>query len=310
MKILITGATGYLGSTVARHLIQAGKNVVRTGRRKSSSDKSQYISRELRSNTDWSDVLKGVSHIVHTAARVHVLNERSKDPLEAFREVNVEGTLNLARQALQAGVKRFIFISTIGVNGSKTIKGNTFSENDIPHPHNNYALSKWEAEQGLAKIAAGTNMEVVVIRAPLIYGPNAPGNFGRLIKLVKLGIPLPFSNVKNRRSLIAIDNLVQFISLALSHPFAANKTYLVADDELLSTPEILRSIAAFNHKKLFLMPFPVFLMRLLAKLLGKENISESLFCSLVIDNGKARKELNWRPSKTMAQQLGHLSEKE
>jgi nucleoside-diphosphate-sugar epimerase len=232
---------------------------------------------------------------VHLAARVHVLHYAVEDPLAAFRAVNVGGTLNLARQAICAGVKRFVFISSIGVNGSQTTKGKSFSESDKPKPHNAYALSKWEAELGLLQIADETGLEVVIIRPPLVYGANAPGNFGSLLRAVKLGWPLPLGTVRNQRSLVALDNLVDFIITCITHPLAANQTFLISDGQDLSTTELVRGMALAASVPARLLPVPVWALELAGRLLGKGDAVQRLCSNLQVDISKARSLLGWVP---------------
>lgn len=210
---------------------------------------------ELGSDTDWSPVLFGVDVVVHCAARVHVIHETASDPLLAFRRVNSTGTLRLARQAANAKVRRFVFLSSIGVNGAET-HGTPFGADDVPAPHSPYALSKYEAEKGLYDIARGSDMEVVIVRPPLVYGPGVPGNFERMMRLLWRGFPLPLGAVQNRRSLVALDNLVSFISLVASHPAAGNKTFLVGDREDVSTAQLFRRVAKALGKRALLFPVP------------------------------------------------------
>jgi nucleoside-diphosphate-sugar epimerase len=223
------------------------------------------------------------------------MHEATADPLAAFRAVNVEGTLNLARQAVGAGVKRFVFISSIGVNGSQTTSGKPFSESDKPRPHNAYALSKWEAERGLMQIADETGLEVVIIRPPLVYGSNAPGNFGSLMRAVRRGWPLPLGAVHNQRSLVALDNLVDFIITCISHPEAVNQTFLINDCQDLSTTELVRGLAQVAGVPARLLPLPVWVLELAGRLVGKGDAVQSLCGNLQIDSSKARKVLGWKP---------------
>jgi nucleoside-diphosphate-sugar epimerase len=244
---------------------------------------------------DGATVLRQTRVLVHLAARVHVMHDVAADPLTAFRAVNVAGTLNLARQAVEAGVKRFVFISSIGVNGSQTLRDKPFSESDKPNPHNAYALSKWEAEQGLMQIADQTGLEVVIIRPPLVYGANAPGNFGSLLRAVNLGWPLPLGTVRNQRSLMALDNLVDFIITCTTHPEAANQTFLISDGQDLSTTELVRAMARAAGVPARLLPVPVWVLELAGRLVGKGDAVQRLCGNLQIDSSKARKILGWNP---------------
>jgi len=236
-----------------------------------------------------------------------VMNESVADPLAEFRRANVEGTLNLARQAVAAGVSRFIFISSIGVNGSETVSS-PFSESDQPNPREPYAISKWEAEEGLMNLAAETGMEVVIIRPPLVYGPNAPGNFGRLYRLIQRGFPLPLGAIHNRRSLVALSNLVDFICVCLNHPAAANQTFLVSDGEDISTTDLLRRMAHALHVPARLVPVPQGLLEWGAKMLGREDLSQRLCASLQVDISKARTLLGWQPPVTVEAALRSTAE--
>ena len=223
------------------------------------------------------------------------MHDTEVDPLAAFRAVNVDGTLNLARHAVQAGVKRFVFISSIGVNGSQTAVGKPFSEIDKSKPHNAYALSKWEAEQGLLRIAAETGLEVVIVRPPLVYGCKAPGNFGSIARAVQRGWPLPLGAVHNQRSLVALDNLVDFIVTCITHTQAANQTFLVSDGQDLSTTELVRGMAQAAGVPARLLPVPVWALQAGAALLGKGDAVQSLCGNLQVDISKARTLLGWLP---------------
>ena len=250
---------------------------------------------DLSSQTQWQPVLAGVHAIVHTAARAHVLHDRAADPLAELRRVNVAGALRLAEQAAEMGVRRFVFVSSIGVNGVQSPPGKVFSEVDQPNPHNAYALSKWEAEQGLLRIAAKTGMKVVIIRPPLVYGPGAPGNFGSLMRWLRRGIPLPLGAIHNQRSLVALDNLVDLIVTCLTHPAAANQTFLVSDGEDVSTTELLRRMAQALGCPARLIPVPASWLKLAAALVGKQDVAQRLCGSLQVDIEKTRRLLGWTP---------------
>ncbi|MDQ6990296.1 MAG: SDR family oxidoreductase [Mariprofundaceae bacterium] len=306
MKALITGATGFVGGAVARQLdMKNDIQVVAAVRSQSDSllqSVQQFVVGNLSTTTDYVAALSGVDVVIHCAARVHVMNDDSQDPLTEFRKENVEGTLNLARQAADSGVKRFVFISSIKVNGEAT-NDRAFTPNDTIQTHDPYALSKWEAEQGLFKLAEITNMEVVVIRPPLIYGLGVKANFKKMMQVVEKGLPLPFGAVHNQRSLVALDNLVDFICLCTKHPKAANEVFLISDGEDVSTTELLQKVAKAMDKKVRLIPVPVSFMRFVAKLLGKDDVADRLFRSLQIDSLKAGKLLDWKPVITMDEQL-------
>ncbi|WP_408698867.1 NAD-dependent epimerase/dehydratase family protein, partial [Acinetobacter baumannii] len=238
--------------------------------------------------------LDDIHVIIHLAGRAHILNEKVKDPLQEFRKVNVEGTLELAKQALENKVKRFIFISSIGVNGSST-NGKAFSEQDVPQPHADYAVSKLEAELALQKLFEGTETELVIIRPPLVYAAHAPGNFARLLKLASTNIPLPFIGVNNKRTFVALENLVNFIECCITHPLAKNELFLIADTESLSTKQLVTYLRQGMQKKANLIYIPHFVMKLGALGIGKIKLYEQLFGSLEVDSSKARTLLGWQP---------------
>ena len=245
--------------------------------------------------TPWIEALSRVDLVIHLAARVHILRDNTLDPMAAFRSVNVDGTLNLARQAADAGVKRFVFVSSAKVNGESTQPHRPFTEADIPNPQDAYSLSKHEAEQGLQKLAASTSMEVVIIRPPLVYGPGVKANFAALMQAVQMGRPLALGAVNNRRSLIALDNLVDFIMTCLEHPKAANQTFLVSDGNDLSTAELVRGLARAAGVSPRLLPVPVWALQAGAMLLGKEDEVQRLCGNLQLDISKSQNLLNWRP---------------
>jgi len=239
--------------------------------------------------------LDGIDTIIHCAARVHVMSEQALDPFLEFRKVNVHATLSLARQAAAAGVRRFIFISSIKVNGETTVAGGSFYPSDVPAPEDPYAISKLEAERGLMQLAHETGMEVVVIRPPMVYGPGVKGNFASLIKLIAKGLPLPLGAIHNKRSLVAIDNLVDLIIRCIDHPAAANQVFLAGDGEDLSTAELVSSVAEAMGRSVRLIPVPVSLLSLAATLLGKQEVARRLLGSLQVDISKTREVLGWEP---------------
>jgi len=249
------------------------------------------------------EALSGVDVVVHMAARVHIMHDDASDPLTEFRKINVEGTLNLAKRAAVAGVKRFVFISSVKVNGEKTTVGKPFSPDDVVTTHDPYGVSKWEAEQALFRLAASTGMEVVIIRPPLVYGPGVKANFRKMIQWVDKGVPLPLGAIDNQRSLVALDNLVDFIVLCTTHPRAAGELFLVSDGEDVSTTELLQKVAKALHKKARLFSMPSSLMRVTARFLGKQALADRLFESLQVDNSKACALLGWKPVVTMDEQL-------
>ena len=297
-RVLVTGGKGFVGKALAAGAFSNGFAVRVSSRRKliaaeACLEHSQVG--DLGPATDWLVALQRVNVVVHCAGRAHVMTDIAVDPLSAFRTDNVAGTLNLARQAIEAGVRRFVFVSSVGVNGSHTAPGKPFFDGDKPNPYNAYALSKWEAEQGLFRVANETGMEVVIIRPPLVYGCGAPGNFGSLMRAVQRGLPLPLGAVHNQRSLVALDNLVDFIVTCLSHPQAANQTFLVSDEQDLSTTELVRGMAQAAGVPARLLPVPVWALQAGASLLGKSDAVQRLCGNLQVDISKARSLLGWVP---------------
>lgn len=294
-NVLVTGATGFIGrALVDRLLARVDADVIALVRRQ-SSDLPEKVSQILISGrAGWGNVQipSGLTTVVHLAGRAHVLKETSSSPIDLYREDNVDSTLALARQALAAGVKRFIFISSIGVNGSST-EGKSFDESSTPAPKADYAISKWEAEQGLRKLLRGTEMELVIIRPPLVYAGHAPGNFRRLMRLVGTGLPLPFASINNFRSMVSLENLVDFISVCLDHPAAANEVFLISDGVDFSTPQIVERLAEGMGRRAFLLPMPLRLMRWVARGVGKEAMYEQLCGSLIVNSSKAHSLLGW-----------------
>jgi nucleoside-diphosphate-sugar epimerase len=297
-SVLVTGATGLVGSGVVPRLAAAGVETLACVRREIvSMPKGVRVVpvAELIANTDWRQVLAGVKSVVRLAARLHVTHDTAADPLTAFRAVNVDGTLNLARQAAAAGVKRFVFISSVKVNGEFTPPGRAFTEADAPNPQDAYGLSKHEAEEGLRQIASDTGMEVVIIRSPLVYGPGVKANFAALMRAVQRGWPLPLGAVHNQRSLVALDNLVDFIVTCITHPQAANQTFLVSDGQDLSTIELVRRLAQAAGVPARLLPVPVWALQAGARLRGKGDAVQRLCGNLQVDMSKARSLLGWVP---------------
>ncbi len=305
-RVLITGATGFVGSQLCETASQNGWSVQRVLRRSGVLD--GVVVGDIEPDTDWLQALVDIDVVVHLAARVHIMNDDSSDPLAEFRKVNTDGTLNLARQAAESGVKRFIYLSSIKVNGEITETGQSFVPDDTFVPDDPYGLSKYEAEQGLLALAKETNMEVVIIRPPLVYGPGVKANFHSMMRWIYKGVPLPFGAVYNQRSLVALDNLVSFIIHCIDHPKAANGVFLISDGEDVSTTELLQKVAKAFDKKAVLLPVPVSLMKFVARLLGKADVANRLFGSLQVDSSKARDLLGWKPVITMDGQLKKTAE--
>jgi nucleoside-diphosphate-sugar epimerase len=274
-SIAVTGATGFIGSALVAEL----------------AERQFYVHQVPRSSVE----VAGVQCVIHCAARAHIMRDEALDPLTEYRRVNVQGTLNLARQAAVAGVKRFVFLSSMKVNGESTGGLPRFARDDEPRPEDAYGLSKWEAEQGLWEIASQTGMEVVVVRPPLVYGPGVKGNFARLLDLVRSGVPLPLASVNNCRSFIGLDNLVDLLIRCVDHPKAAGQTLLVSDGQDLSTPELLRMIANAMGRPARLFSVPVPLLRLAGRVVGRLNEVDRLVGSLRVDSSATRELLGWTP---------------
>ena len=290
MNVLITGATGFIGNALIKKLSSL-YNIIALVRNKNTLF-PKTVQQSVVSNIFQATFSEEVDVIIHLAGRAHILNDHSTDPLIEFRKVNVEGTLQLAKQALDKKVKRFIFISSIGVNGAITFD-QSFSECTLPKPHADYAISKFEAEEALKALFVGSETELVIIRPPLVYAAHAPGNFARLLKLASTNLPLPFAQTNNKRSFVALENLVNFIQTCIEHPNAANQTFLVADQHSLSTRELVEYLKQGMGKKPYFIYIPQPLMKLGAICLGKSKLYEQLFESLEIDTTKAQKSLDW-----------------
>jgi nucleoside-diphosphate-sugar epimerase len=299
-KIAITGANGFIGKSLCKTFSKLNRAYIGIVRSENSLKTLKAINTifvgDINSNTDWNQSLENCEVIIHCAGIAHVTN--NKDNLYDYYKVNTEGTKNLAEQATQAGVKRLVFLSSIKVNGENTDKINNrkkFYYKDIPAPQDVYARSKLEAEKTLWEISSRTGLEVVVVRLPLVYGYGAKGNLSRLIKLIKLGIPLPLSIIKNQRSMIGIDNLVNLLIRCIDHPKANGKTFLASDGADLSTPQLIKLIGSSMGRKVYLFPVPLFLLKILGSIFGKQKEIIKLTGSLRIDNNYAKEILDWTP---------------
>ncbi len=311
MTTLVTGANGFVGSALCARLRRDGVSVrgaVRALNSKPDGAEAFAIG-SLSAETNWTKALKNVEQVVHLAARVHVMNDKSSDPLAEFRRVNVEGTAALARQAAIAGVRRFVFLSSVKVNGEFTEAGHLFTADDAPAPEDSYAVSKYEAEQLLRQIAGETGMEVVIIRPPLVYGPGVKANFGSMMRWLARGVPLPLAAVtENCRSLVALDNLVDLIVTCLNHPAAANQTFLVSDGEDLSTAQLLKRMGAAMGHPARLMYLPPTLLKLGTTVLNMPGMYQRLCGSLQLDMTKTRHLLGWTPPVSVDEGLRRAAE--
>jgi UDP-glucose 4-epimerase len=293
LRILLTGATGFVGKVLQRKL--NGHTLILTSRSDVLDSSSHFVKKIISSTEDFSDCLVDVDVVIHTAARVHQMNDLSQDPLAEFMETNCFGTLNLARQAANAGVKRFIFLSSIKVNGERSGLGDRFRFDDPRQVTEPYGLSKSEAELGLLKIARDTQLEITIVRPPLVYGPGVKANFEALLKLASKNLPLPLGSIDNRRSFVAIDNLVDLIVTCIDHPKAVNQVFLVSDDQDVSTSQLLTIMVEAFGKKARLIKVNPYLLQFLARLIGKASIIDRLCDDLRIDIEHTKAMLGWSP---------------
>lgn len=301
MNVLLTGASGFVGRATGRVLRAAGHEVspvVRSG--------DGFRVGCIDGHTDWSGAFDGVQAVIHLAARVHQMDDREPDPLAAFRAVNTCGTERLARAAAAAGVRRFVFVSSVKAVGEHSPPGGTIDEETVPQPVDPYGMSKFEAEQALHCVAAETGLEVVVVRPPLVYGPGVGANFRALVRAVAAGWPLPLGCVHNRRSLVAVGNLADALRCCVEHPAAAGRTYFVTDGDDAGTAELCRRIGRALGRPARLLPVPVALLRLAGYLTGRSAAIARLTGSLALDSGRIRRELGWQPPQTMEQALAAM----
>ena len=311
MKVLVTGATGFVGRVLTQRLLDDGYTVRGTLLPGESPDRLTpdvlpTVVASLGPDTSWQHALTGVDTVVHLAARVHIMDDPASDPFTEFRKVNTEGTARLAAEAARCGVKRLVFISSIKVNGEET--DTPYTEDSPAQPSDPYGISKWEAEQALRQIETKTGIEVVIVRPSLVYGPGVKANFLKMMQTIQCGIPLPFASITNQRSLLYVGNLADALATCATHPAAAGKTYLVSDGEDVSTPELISQTATALGVPARLLPFPVSLMRLAGKLTGKNGAVNRLTGSLTVDSSKIRRELGWKPPFTMEEGLRETAE--
>ena len=304
MTVLITGASGFVGKSLACKLstmTRPYRCAVRDTAVSSDSETKRVSVGDINATTDWQLALNNIKVVIHLAARAHIMCDSSTDPLTEYKKINTDGALNLARQAAKAGVKRFIFISTIKVNGETSSGSSAFTEKSKPFPRDPYAISKWDAETGLQRIADETGMQLVIIRPPLVYGPGVKANFFKLMKLADSIMPLPFGAINNNRSMIYIGNLVDFIIHCIDHPAAANQTFLISDNNDLSLAMLIRLLRISLERPVRLLSFPSCLFRVAAILTGKTDAVDKLIGDLQIDSAKAKNLLGWTPPYSVEQ---------
>jgi nucleoside-diphosphate-sugar epimerase len=309
-RVLVTGAKGFVGRALCLELMRRGfevRGAIRSLPSLAVPPETTVVVGDVGADTDWAAALHGVGTIIHLAARAHILRDRAMDPLTEFCRVNLAGSECIARQAVAAGVRRLIYISSIGVNGAETFN-RPFTADDAVQPHSAYAISKHRAELALRKIADESALEVVIIRPPLVYGPAAPGNFGQLVRYLLRGVPLPLGAVHNRRSFVALDNLIDLIAICIGHPMAANGVFLVSDGEDISTTQLLRRLGHALHRPARLLPVPAVLLRLAAAAIGKHELAQRLCGSLQVDIVRTREVLDWSPPTTVDDALARTAD--
>lgn len=305
---LVTGASGFVGQALVQQLARNNIPVRSAFRASDGVSRSSIAVGDIGPDTHWAPALEGCDRVVHLAARVHVMNDKATDQLTEFRRINVDGTLNLALEAAAAGVRRFVYLSSVKVNGEGTRPGRPFTADDTPAPKDAYGISKHEAEQGLHQMAAQTSMEVVIIRSPLVYGPGVKANFAAMVRWLQRGVPMPLGAIHNQRSLVALDNLVDLIIVCLSHPVAANQTFLVSDGHDVSTTELLRRMAHALGKPARLLPVSQPALQWTADLVGKSDVAKRLCDSLQVDITKTCKMLDWMPPVSLDEGLRRVAE--
>ncbi len=305
-KVLVTGANGFIGYALCKKLLVSNYKIKGVVRSKNYNSRlfegiDTWKLESVGPKTDWSEALIGIECVVHLAARVHIVTNDTHDPFTLFREVNVSGSKRLAREAAFANVRRLIYISSVKVNGEG--RSTPYKEEDIPKPQDAYSISKWEAEKVLNKISEETGMEIVILRSPLVYGPRVKANFLRLLEIVEHGIPLPLASIKNRRSFIYLDNLVDAIVTCMKHPKAAGQTYFVSDGEDVSTSELIRRISYALGRPSRIFPLPPVMLNIAGIITGKSVAIDRLLSSLMVDSSKFRRELDWKAPFSMEQGL-------
>lgn len=310
MRVLVTGVTGFVGSALARQLVAAGPHEVVAPVRQPTALNGidTPLVEDIGPPTDWGRVLDGVEAVIHCAGRAHQMADSAADPLGAFRRVNTAGTLRLAEAAADAGVRRFVFVSTVKVHGSGGEGASPITEAHQPAPADPYAVSKWEAEEGLRELAARRGLEIVVVRPPLVYGPHPKGNMLRLLRLIERGMPLPFGAVRNRRSMIGLDNLVSALTTMLTHPAADGRSYLVSDGKDVSTPHLIGLMAQAMGRSARLLPVPPVLLRVAGRLAGRGEDVDRLLGSLRVDSSRLGHELGWSPVRSLEAGIADMTE--
>lgn len=304
LRVLVTGANGFIGRALTDHLSKLSFQLVPCVRKlpkEREFDSLPFFEcGDIHSSTNWKEALSGVDVVVHTAARVHIMSDKSSNSSDNYHRINVDASMNLALQASKAGVKRFIYLSSAKVNGESSALGNPFKSSDFPNPVGEYAISKFEAEQQLIKLSSETGLEVVIIRPPLVYGPGVKANFALLANIVRLGLPLPFGSItENLRSMVSLDNLIDFISLCLQHTAVANEVFMVSDGDDVSTVDLIKRIAKVYQRKIWLIPIPISILAKIANCLSKKDALDRLVGTLQVDIQKNFDLLNWKPKTTL-----------